>query len=234
MAWENQGWQTEGAVDAILTSESQSAFMARVYRWMFAGLALTGVIALYTVSNEALLMQVLQWRFGLLLAQLGAVLALSWLAPRLPGAVAAALFLGYAALSGLTFAIYFLIYTRDSIGEAFLITAGAFAALSAYATFTKKDLSAWGTFLMMGLFGVVIAGVVQLFWSSPGFSFVWSCCCVVVFAGLTAYDTQKLRQMHAAIGYQSVATASIVGALVLYLDFVNLFLALLRLMGRRR
>jgi FtsH-binding integral membrane protein len=121
-----------------------------------------------------------------------------------------------------------------SIGQAFALTAGVFGAMSLYGTITKKNLSAWGTFLFMGLVGIIIASVVNLFMSSDMMSFVIACASVVVFSGLTAYDTQKLREMHATTGYSSAATVSVVGALMLYLDFINLFLALLRLMGRRR
>jgi hypothetical protein len=121
-----------------------------------------------------------------------------------------------------------------SIGTAFLITAGSFAALSVYGTVTKRDLSAWGTFLFMGLIGVVIASIVQFWWSSPAFSFALSCATVVVFAGLTAYDTQKLRMLGAQYAGTGLTSITIVGALNLYLDFINLFLALLRLFGDRR
>lgn len=236
MAWENPGWQTASSaqVNTALVQEAQRAFMSRVYGWMFAGLMLTGVVALYTVTNEALLRVALSWRLGLVLAELGLVFALSFLAPRLSGPVAAAMFLGYSALTGMTLSVYFLIYTAGSIGQALLLTGGVFGALSLYGTVTKKDLSAWGAFLFMGLIGVILAGVANMFIQSDGLSFVASCACVVVFAGLTAYDTQKLRQMHAATGHSSAATISIVGALTLYLDFINLFLALLRLFGRRR
>ncbi|WP_224245170.1 Bax inhibitor-1/YccA family protein [Hyalangium gracile] len=236
MAWETNGWQTTSSEEAnsVLVQESRRAFMSRVYGWMFAGLWITGVMAVVTVSNEALLNVALTWRIPLLLAELGLVFALSFLAPRLSGAVAGLMFIGYAALTGMTLSIYFLIYTAGSIGEAFLLTGGVFGAMSIYGTVTKKDLSGWGAFLFMGLVGVIVAGVVNIFLRSDMMSFVTSCACVVVFAGLTAYDTQKLRQMHAASGYGSVASLSIVGALTLYLDFINLFLALLRLFGRRR
>jgi FtsH-binding integral membrane protein len=172
--------------------------------------------------------------FPLLIGELLLVLALSWLAPRINGGVAATLFVVYAGLNGLTFSMLFLVNQLGSIGSAFLLTAGMFGAMSAFATVTKKDLSTWASFLLMGLIGVVLAGVVQMFWRSEGFSFVWSCASVVVFAGLTAYDTQKLRRLHAGSGYSSAASLSITGALMLYLDFVNLFLALLRLFGKRR
>ena len=234
-SWETPA--TSAGVDTgiqVSSESAQRAFMARVYRWMFAGLAITGSVALYTASTPALLQPVSQFIFPLLIGELVLVFALSWLAPRISGTLAAALFVLYAALNGLTFSMLFVVYQLGSIGEAFLLTGGAFAALSIYATTTKKDLSAWRTFLFIGLIGVMLAGVVQVFWHNSGFSFVWSCACVVVFAGLTAYDTQKLRQLYATSGYRSTASLSVNGALILYLDFVNLFLALLRLFGRRR
>ena len=236
MAWETNGWQTTSSqeVNSALVQESRRAFMSRVYGWMFAGLWITGVMALYTVSNKALMTFALEWRFALLLAELGLVFVLSLAAPKLSGAVAGAMFIGYAALTGMTLSIYFLIYTAGSIGQAFLMTAGTFGAMSLYGTVTKKDLSGWSSFLFMGLVGVIIAGVVNIFMRSDMLGFVTACACVVVFAGLTAYDTQKLRQMHASTGYSAAASISIVGALTLYLDFINLFLALLRIFGRRR
>ena len=233
-SWETPVSAPSQPVDALAVEGAQRTFMARVYRWMFAGLAITGSVALYTASTPALVRPVAQYIFPLLIAELLLVLALSWLAPKISGPVAATLFILYAGLNGLTFSILFLVYQLGSIGSAFLLTAGVFGAMSVFATVTKKDLSAWARFLFMGLIGVVLAGVVQMFWHNEGFSFVWSCACVVVFAGLTAYDTQKLRRLHAASGYSSAATLSINGALMLYLDFVNLFLALLRLFGRRR
>jgi FtsH-binding integral membrane protein len=238
MAWDSNGLEGTTSpsheVNSTLVQESRRAFMSRVYGWMFAGLWITGVMALYTVSNKALLTFAMEWRFALLLAELGLVFALSFAAPRLSGAVAGAMFIGYAALTGMTLSIYFLIYTAGSIGQAFLMTAGTFGAMSLYGTVTKKDLSGWSAFLFMGLVGVIIASVMNIFMRSDMLGFVTACACVVVFAGLTAYDTQKLRQMHASTGYSAAASISIVGALTLYLDFINLFLALLRLFGRRR
>ena len=231
-------WQTplsrSPSADQILVEQSQRTFMARIYRWMFVGLGVTGTVALYSASTPAIMQVVAPNMWLLLIAELLVVLGLSFAAPRLSGGVAGALFLLYATLNGLTFSTLFFVYQLGSIGQAFLLTAATFGALSAYGTLTKKDLSSWRSFLFMGLFGVVIAGVVQLFWHNEGFSFVWSCACVVVFAGLTAYDTQKLRQLHAGAGYSSAASLSVTGALMLYLDFVNLVLALLRLFGRRR
>lgn len=236
MAWENPGWQTvpSESVNSVLVQESQRAFMARVYGWMFVGLMLTGVVALATASNPEWVMTIAQWRLGLIIAQLGAVFVLSAFAQRLPGPVAALLYLGYATLTGLTFSVLFYVYTMGSIGQAFLLTGGLFGAMSIYGTVTKKDLSSWSTFLFMGLFGVVIAGIINIFLRSDLMGFVVACATVVVFTGLTAYDTQKLRGMHATTGYSSALSVSILGALTLYLDFINLFLALLRLFGRRR
>ncbi|XXF75612.1 Bax inhibitor-1/YccA family protein [Myxococcaceae bacterium GXIMD 01537] len=234
MAWDNPGWQAAPSVNAVLVQESQRAFMSRVYGWMFAGLMLTGVVALFTASNPEWVMTIARWRMGLLLAQLGVVVVLSAAAHRLPGPAAAALFLGYSVLTGLTFSVLFYVYTAGSIGQAFLLTAATYGAMSVYGTVTKKDLSGWGAFLFMGLFGILIAGVINIFVRSDMMGFVTACASVVVFAGLTAYDTQKLRQMHATTGYSSAMSVAISGALTLYLDFINLFLALLRLMGRRR
>ena len=236
MAWETSGWQTaeRGSVDSVLVRESQRAFMSRVHGWMFGGLLVTGTMMMVTLANESLLRLVASWPLAFILVQLGAVFVLSFLAPRLSGPAAGALFIGYSALTGMTFSILALVYTFASLGQAFFLTAGVYGAMALYGTFTKKDLSGWATFLFMGLFGIVIAGIVNLFVQSDALSFVKSCAAVLVFAGLTAYDTQKLREMHAGTGYSSAATVSIVGALTLYLDFINLFLALLRLFGRRR
>ncbi|MFP2900742.1 Bax inhibitor-1/YccA family protein [Corallococcus sp. 4LFB] len=237
MAWESSGgWQGGQAarVDDVLVQESQRAFMSRVHGWMFAGLALTGVMAMVTLANETLLRMAVQNRMVLFVVQLGVVFGLSILAPRLSGPVAAAMFAGYAALTGVTLSVIFLIYTASSIGQVFFITAATYGAMAVYGTVTKKDLSGWGTFLFMGLIGIVIASVVNFFIQSSAVSFVTACAGVLVFAGLTAYDVQKLREYHAGTGFKSTTAVSIVGALTLYLDFINLFLSLLRLLGNRR
>ena len=235
MAWESQGWQPARAdVTDVLMQESQRTFMSRVYGWMFAGLLTTGVVALLAASSQQAVMMVAQFRWVFLIAQLGLVFALSGLAPRLSAPVAGALFLVYSVLTGLTFSVLFYVYTGGSIANAFLMSAGTFGAMSVFGAVTKKDLSGWGTFLFMGLIGVVIASVVQIFVQNSMLNFVLGCAGVVLFAGLAAYDTQKLREMHAEAGYESAASLSISGALVLYLDFINLFIALLRLFGSRR
>ena len=217
-----------------LTGATAATFMAGVYRWMTLGLAVTAGVALYTASNVQLAMTVARNIWPLVIVQFLVVLGLSFMAQRISGPVAALLFMVYAGLTGLTLSGIFFVYSVGSIGTAFLITAGAFFALSAYGTVTKRDLSAWGTFLFMGLIGVVLASIVQFFWSSPAFSFALSCATVVVFAGLTAYDTQKLRVLGAQYAGTGLTSITIVGALNLYLDFINLFLALLRLFGDRR
>ena len=223
-----------GGASRELTGTTAASFMAGVYRWMTLGLAVTAGVALYTASDVQRAMAVARNVWPLIIVQFLLVLALSFLAQRISGPVAALMFLAYAALTGVTLSGIFFIYPIGSIGTAFLITAGAFAALSVYGTVTKRDLSAWGTFLFMGLIGVVIASIVQFWWTSPGFTFVLSCATVVVFAGLTAYDTQKLRALGAQYAGTGLTSVTIVGALMLYLDFINMFLALLRLFGGRR
>jgi uncharacterized protein len=219
---------------AVLAEESGRTFMQRVYWWMSVGLALTGGIAWTVASSQQLISMILPVFYPLLLVELGVVFAFSFLQSRVSGGVAAAMFLAYAVLNGLTFSVLFLIYDLGSIASTFAITATMFGAMSLYATVTKKDLSGWGSFLMMGLIGIIIAGIVNMFVQSSMLSFVRSCAGVVIFAGLTAYDTQKLRRFHAQSGFSSAMALSISGALMLYLDFVNLFLQLLRLLGRRR
>jgi FtsH-binding integral membrane protein len=170
--------------------------------------------------------------FGLIIAELGLVVALSAAAHRLSAAAAGGLFLLYSALNGATLSVVLLAYTGTSVATAFVTTAGAFGAMSVFATVTRRDLSGWSSFLMMGLVGIVIASVVNAFVRSSAMSFVVSCAAVVVFTGLAAYDTQKLRALARAGG--GTAAMPVHGALSLYLDFVNLFLALLRLFGQRR
>ncbi len=230
-------WQTEASVAPVQTriaSEAQRIFMTRVYQWMFLALAISGGTAWYTATNQSLMMFVLQNHLLLTIGTFGLVFALSFLAHKVSGPVAALMFLGYSVLMGLTLSSIFLVYQLGSIFQAFFVTAGVFGAMSVYGTVTKKDLTSWSTFLFMGLIGVVIAGVVNIFLQSSALSFVTSCAVVVVFTGLTAYDTQKLRQMHVNAGGSAAMSLAIVGALTLYLDFVNLFLALLRLFGNRR
>jgi hypothetical protein len=215
-------------------AEATRTFMQRVYWWMVVGLGLTGAVAWGVASTPGVFEVLRPFFYPLMFAQLIVVFAFSFLQARVSGPVAAALFLLYSGLTGVTLSAIFLMFKLGSIAAAFGVTAGAFGALSLYATVTKRDLSAWGTFLFIGLVGIVIAGVVNLFVHSSGLSFVMSCAAVLVFGGLTAYDTQKLRRFHAQHGFRSNMSFAISGALTLYLDFINLFLNLLWLMGGRR
>ena len=224
-------WSTPTSYES--TASSEAAFVAKVYRWMAGGLALTGLFAWAVVSSPGLQRAVLGNPivfFGLIIGELVMVVAFSRVVRRASFGTAAAMFLAYCALSGLTFSVYFFAYTRESIASTFFITGGAFAAMSAYGTLTKKDLTGWGQFLMMGLIGVLIALVVNIFLRSPALNFVVSCMGVVVFTGLTAYDAQKIKA-YAQAGDDRLALH---GALQLYLDFINLFIMLLQLFGRRR
>lgn len=223
-----------GSASAALAQESARVFMQRVYWWMSFGLALTGLTAFVVAMNQSLTALVLSMFMPLLVVEFIVVIAFSFLQSKVSGPVAAAMFIGYAFLNGLTFSVIFLAYELGSIGVTFAITAGMFGAMSVYGTVTKKDLSGWGSFLLMGLVGIIIAGVVNMFVRSSMMTFVTSCAGVVIFAGLTAYDTQKLRQHHANSGFSSAQSLAITGALMLYLDFINLFLKLLQLFGRRR
>lgn len=207
-------------------------FMAAVYRWMAFGLGLTGLVA-YAVydspaARHAVLGTKLLW--VLIIAQLVIVLAFSAILARASFAVATGMFLLYCALTGATLSSVLLVYTGASIASTLFVTGGAFLATSIYGTVTKRDLSGFASFLFIGLIGVFLAGLVNIFLQSSGFQFVISCAGVVVFAGLTAYDTQTIRAM-ADVGDERLALR---GALKLYLDFINLFLFLLQLFGGRR
>jgi FtsH-binding integral membrane protein len=218
-----------------VASDVERRFMSAVYRWMTFGLAVTAGVAYWVASSEAALRLVVGNRlvfFGLVIAELALVVALSAAVNRLSAAAAGGLFLVYSALNGATLSIVLLAYTGASVGVAFATTAGTFAAMSVYGTVTRRDLTSWGSFLFMGLVGVVIASLVNMFLGSGMLTFVISCAGVVVFTGLAAYDTQKLRAIARAGG--GAAALPVNGALALYLDFVNLFLSLLRLLGNRR
>ena len=220
---------------ARASADVEQRFMASVYRWMALGLFVTAGVALGVASSEAAIRFIFGNRFvfwGLILAELGLVFAISGAVSRLSAAASGALFLAYSAINGATLSVVFLVYTGGSVASAFAVTGGTFAAMSVYGTVTKKDLSSWGSFLFMGLVGVIIAGIVNIFIQSSLIGFVISCASVVIFTGLTAYDTQKLRAIAAAGGGTGAMAVS--GALALYLDFINLFLALLRLFGNRR
>ena len=204
---------------------------------MFVGLAVTAAVAWYVASSPAILSaiggnRVLFW--VVLLAPLGLVIWLSARVATLAPATAAVLFLVYSGLTGIMFAFVLLAYTGQSIANVFLVTAGMFGGLALYGTLTKRDLSGVGQFAMMGLIGVVIASLVSIFWQNDMLQFVLSVCGVVVFTALTAWDANRLRAMALALPEGQTGSYAVLGALTLYLDFINLFLFLLRLFGRRR
>jgi FtsH-binding integral membrane protein len=230
-------------------SEVVNAFMRGVYGWMAGGLGLTALVA-YVVSNTPALLQTFftvdpatgavgmsTLVFVLLLAELGIVFFLSARISTLAPATATGLFLLYSGLNGLTLTPILLAYTAESVAATFVTTAGMFGAMSIYGMVTKKDLTGMGSMMMMGLFGIIIAMVVNMFLQSSGMAFAINILGVLIFLGLTAYDTQKLKTMGemAPMGDQvAMRRGAIMGALTLYLDFINLFLMLLRLMGDRR
>jgi len=217
---------------------TQQSVINQVFIWMSLGLALTAGTAFYTVSSDYMLNLVLgnQWVFfGLILAELGLVFAVSAAIKKLSAAAATGLFFLYSALNGLTMSAIFIAYTMSSIAGVFLITAGTFGAMSIYGLTTKKDLTNWGSLLFMGLIGIIIAGLVNMFLASSMLDLIISLVGVVVFVGLTAYDSQKIKEMAAGVqDGESAGKVAVLGALSLYLDFINLFIMLLRLFGDRR
>jgi FtsH-binding integral membrane protein len=214
-----------------------SAFLRRVYGWMFAGLALTGLVAAGMASNPALVAGFAQNRmlfFGLMIAELGLVVYLSARVLKMSPAAAIASFTAYAALNGVLFSTIFLAYTMTSIATTFFITAGMFGSLALFGTVTKRNLAGIGSFVSMGLIGLLLAMLVGMFVHSDGLQFAISIIGVIVFTGLTAWDAQRLKGMALALPEGQTGSYAIVGALSLYLNFINLFLMLLRLMGDRR
>lgn len=216
-------------------------FIRSVYNWMAAGLALTGVVALYTASSETLIRLIFSNQllfFGLIIGELGLVFYLSSRIQKIQASTATGLFMLYSALNGLTLSFVFLIYTSSSVASVFFICAATFGACSVYGMVTKRDLTSMGGFMAMGLIGIIIASVVNMFIQSSGMSMIISYIGVIVFVGLTAYDTQKLKMMAlsqpAGLEAGVVRKGTILGALTLYLDFINLFLMLLRIFGDRR
>lgn len=215
------------------------ALMRKVYVWMTLALVLTGITAYGVASSPGLMMTIYQTpaiMWGLIIAELAIVIAISAAINRLSLTTATLLFVLYSVLNGATFSLIFAVYTMSSIANVFFITAGTFGVMAAYGYFTKRDLSSWGKLLLMALIGLIIATLVNIFLvKSSGFDLILSYAGVLIFVGLTAYDTQKIKQMLAmqtdmGEGAQKVA---LLGALSLYLDFINLFLYLLRIFGRR-
>jgi hypothetical protein len=217
--------------------ERVTVFLRAVYGWMAAGLGVTAAVAWMISSSPDMAITIAQNRplfWGVVLAQLGIVFWLSARVQHMAPGTAALLFIVYSGLTGVTFSIILLAYTGQSVATTFFVTAGAFGGLATYGTVTRRSLAGWGQFLFMGLIGVVLASVVGIFWQNDAFQFVLSFVGVIVFTGLTAYDAQALKQMALAMPAGQAGSHAIVGALKLYLDFINLFLFLLRLTGSRR
>lgn len=220
--------------------QATNYFLRGVYNWMTLGLSLTAVVA-YTVASTPAIAQVIFANpiifWGLIIAQFGLVLAISGGVHRMSAVTATGLFLLYSALTGATLSSILMVYTAASIFKAFIVCTGMFAAMSVYGATTKKDLTGWGSFLFMGLIGIIIASIVNIFMASSALDFVISGIGVLIFTGLTAYDTQKLKVMGESAPMDdalAVRRGTILGALTLYLDFINLFLFLLRFLGTSR
>ncbi len=221
------------------SAASESSFLSQVFFWMAMGLALTGIVAGWMAINPSLIVA-FHRNTGLFLMlailQLGIVFWLSSQVMRLSLMAATTGFSIYATLNGVLFSSIFLIYTGASIASTFLVTAGMFAAVSLYGFTTKRDLTSVGSFAFMALIGIILASLVNWFLKSEAFYWVITYIGIAVFIALTAYDVQKLKVIHEQ-GFESgeiIKKAALLGALTLYLDFINLFLLLLRVMGRRR
>ena len=221
------------------TQREQASFMSRVYGWMCLALVVTALVSVYTASTPALVQlifgnKLLFW--GLLIGEIALVSWLSFAVQRMSATMATLLFLVYAAVNGLTMSFIFLMYTASSIASTFLITAGTFGVMSLYGYFTKRDLTSLGNLLFMALIGLIIASIVNIFWQNSTFYWITTYAGVLIFTGLVAYDTQKIKNMNVIgnEGTEEDRKESIMGALALYLDFINLFLYMLRIFGSRR
>ena len=212
------------------------SYMLKVYNYMASGVLLTGTVALL-FANSGMAAQVMATplRWLVILAPLGFVFAMSFGVNRMQTSTLQALFWGFAVAMGLSMSTIFLVYTGTSIAQTFFAVSGAFLGLSLFGYTTKKDLSGFGTFLIMGVVGLLIAMVINIFIQSTAMGFAISAIGVLLFAGLTAYDTQKIKSMYAHIaGSDMMGKAAIMSALTLYLDFINMFQFMLSFMGDRR
>ncbi|HEV2186082.1 MAG TPA: Bax inhibitor-1/YccA family protein [Stellaceae bacterium] len=230
--WTVQSADTQAGIDVGLRD-----YMLRIYNYMASALALTGIVAYvfagYLETNRALMHSPVMWL--IILAPFGLVMLLSFGINRLSAAAAQGIFWLYAGLMGLSLSTIFLVYTGTSIARVFFMTAGTFAAMSLYGYTTKRDLTQMGSFLFMGLIGIILASLVNMFIGSSALQFAISVIGVVVFVGLTAYDTQSIKEMYyEGDGYEIAGKKAVMGALRLYLDFVNLFMMLIQLLGVRR
>lgn len=238
MAYEpgNRWTAREAAIPQIGIDVGLRQYMLRIYNYMAGGLALTGAVAYFAATSglyQAIVGSILFW--VVLFAPLGLVMLLSFRLQSMSLGAAQLTFWAYAALMGLSLAGVFLVFTGASIARVFFITAGTFAAMSLYGYTTRSDLSRFGSFLFMGLIGIIIAGLVNMFIASSALQFALSVAGVVVFTGLTAWDTQSIKEMYVEGDGTAVAgKKAVLGALRLYLDFINLFIMLMQLLGTRR
>jgi FtsH-binding integral membrane protein len=232
----NRTYATRGATTAADIDVGLRQYMLSVYNYMVGGLAVTGLVAYFVSTSDAMMQAIygtpLAW--VVMLAPIGFVLFFSFRIQQMSTATAQAVFWAFAAAMGLSLSYIFAVYTGASIARVFFITAGTFAAMSLYGYTTKRDLTGWGSFLFMGLIGIILASIVNIFLGSSALDFAISVIGVLVFTGLTAYDTQKIKEMYVEADGAAVLTKkAIMGALNLYLDFINLFIMLLRLFGSR-
>ncbi len=219
-------------------AESQR-YMVKVYGWMSLALMITGFVAMFVASSTGLIEMIIGNRivfYGLIIVELLAVFSLAGWISKMSASTATAIFIAYSALNGLTLSVIFVIYTAESIASTFFITAGTFAVMSIYGYTTKSDLSKWGNLLFMALTGLVIASIVNLFMQDETLYWITTYAGVLIFVGLTAYDTQKIKATNIIgnEGTEEDSKEAIMGALTLYLDFINLFLYLLRIFGKRK
>ncbi|MFT4071935.1 MAG: Bax inhibitor-1/YccA family protein [Dysgonamonadaceae bacterium] len=227
-------------ISSVEQKSAQAVLFRNVYTWMTMALVVTGITSLIVANSPSLMQAIYGNRilfYGLLLGELGLVWYISARIGSLSLNTATLLFIVYSIFNGVTMAFLFAVYTATSIASTFFITAGTFAAMALVGTFTKKDLSSWGRFLIMALIGLIIASVVNLFLKNETMYWIISYIGVLLFVALTAYDAQKIKnliQMHGNEVNESTQKIALMGALTLYLDFINLFIYLLRIMGNRR
>src|SRR5258708_2923595 len=230
-------WNQSSTATVDIRDERVSAFLSRVYGWMFAGLLITSGTAVVVASTPALIETLILTRillYALLFGQLGLVFFLSARVNKMAPTTAACLFILYSAIVGVTSSVVLLIYTGSSIASTFIITAGMFGATAGFGTVTRTGLAGVAQFFFMGSIGLILAMIVGFFWHSEALQFVISVVGVLVFTGLTAWDAQRMKQMAVALPDGRTGAYAVVGALSLYLDFINLFFFLLRFTGNRR
>lgn len=239
MDYEELNYKSLSAERDLNVSQAFPALMRKVYVWMSLALVITGFAAYYVATSPAILSLIFGNKavfFGLIIAELALVFSISGAINKLSLTTATLLFVLYSIVNGVTLSSIFLVYSMESIASVFFITAITFTAMALYGYFTKKDLTSWGRLLFMALIGIIFASIVNIFVGSTGLSLIISYIGVLIFVGLTAYDSQKIKEMllMAPDADESMQKIALLGALSLYLDFINLFLHLLRIMGSSR